>query len=42
MFSGGILTVNGDNTKFDISDGAGDILSESGVFTLVEWTGLTA
>ena len=42
ILSGGILSVNVDDTKFDISDGGGYISDANGLLTKVLWTGLTA
>ena len=44
VISGGTLSVNGgDDTKFDISDGEGEIIdADTGTKTKISWTGLTA
>ena len=43
VLSGGILSINADDTKFDISDGSGEVVNPStGTITSVSWTGLTA
>ena len=42
ILQGGILTINADTTKFDISDGTGIVTdTTTGVQTIVSWTGLT-
>ncbi len=43
VLSGGLLTINADTTKFDISDGNGLVYNPTTlVKTAVSWTGLTA
>jgi hypothetical protein len=43
VISGGLLTVNADDTKYDISDGTGIIVNPvTGVVDSVAWTGKTA
>lgn len=43
LFVGGTLSVNADDTKFDISDGNGQVVdSVTGTVTPVSWSGLTA
>ncbi len=41
VLTGGIMTINVDDTKFDISDGTGQI-TQGAVKTPVSWSGLTA
>jgi hypothetical protein len=42
LTSGGVLSVNVDTTKFDITDGTGTVTDPAtGVQTIVTWTGLT-
>jgi hypothetical protein len=43
VLSGGVLSINVDDTKFDVSDGSGFIRNPStGTETSVSWSGLTA
>jgi len=43
VLTGGILSINADTTKFDISDGTGIVSDiDTGVVTPVSWTGRTA
>lgn len=43
VIAGGLLTINADPTKFDISDGSGIIFNTTTLIaTSVSWTGLTA
>lgn len=42
VISGGILSINGDNTKFDITAGVGQIIDISGSVTNITWNAMIA
>ena len=43
VFTGGLLSINADNTKYNISDGTGQIVDpNTGIITPVAWSGKTA